>query len=476
MHSNHNNELEYRLFLMACIISSLVSFVLFFIDTFVAKEYDSSVLEVFSLIIFITFYYQVKYKGRFQLLINPFIITLLVLINVAWFTGGGLNISNAFIFFLILLITLIISPSDKRAFYIVVLFINLGVFTYLEFLYPAFSMEIIKDDRLLVINSIVLVLIFSISSYVLIFFKNHYDQERNKVKEQNLKLEASHAEIETQNEELIQYQEEVMTQRDFIEEKNKKLEVQAVELEKANQQIQAINSSLEKTVEERTKKLMDLNNDLDLLVYRSSHDFRRPLTTLMGLNEIARLTIKDEVSQELFNKVNKTAMNMDKMLLKFFMLYNINHFRATYEGDTVVEIVDKIDTNLISRKTSISFIKKIELKTYNPKDERNSLIEIILENLVENALIFNSKDKIKLELAIIEKDDYVHISLSDNGNGIPKSYYDKIFKMYFRGSTLSTGNGLGLYVVKRAALLLDATINLDSKEGEYTQFYISFKI
>lgn len=461
---------------MACIISSLVSFVLFFIDTFVAKEYDSSVIEALSLIIFIVFYYQVKYKARFQLLINPFIITLLVLINVAWFTGGGLNISNAFIFFLILLIILIISPGEKRSLYVVVIFINLGVFTYLEFLYPAFSMPIIKDDRLLVINSIVLVLIFSISSYVLIFFKNHYDQERNTVREQNLKLEASHAEIETQNEELIQYQEEVMTQRDFIEEKNKKLEVQAVELEKANQQIQAINSSLEKTVEERTKKLMDLNNDLDLLVYRSSHDFRRPLTTLMGLNEIARLTIKDEVSQELFNKVNKTALNMDKMLLKFFMLYNINHFRATYEGDTVVEIIDKIDANLISRKTSISFTKKIQLKTYNPKDERNSLIEIILENLVENALIFNSKAKIKLDLAIIEKDDYVHISLSDNGNGVPTSYYDKIFKMYFRGSTLSTGNGLGLYVVKRAALLLDATINLDSKEGEYTKFHISFKI
>jgi signal transduction histidine kinase len=48
--------------------------------------------------------------------------------------------------------------------------------------------------------------------------------------------------------------------------------------------------------------------------------------------------------------------------------------------------------------------------------------------------------------------------------------------MYFRGSTLSTGNGLGLYVVKRAADLLKATIRLDSQEGEFTKFDISFKI
>jgi len=222
--------------------------------------------------------------------------------------------------------------------------------------------------------------------------------------------------------------------------------------------------------------LLDLNNDLDLLVYRSSHDFRRPLTTLMGLNEIARLTVKDELSQELFKKVNKTAMNMDKMLLKFFMLYNINHFRSTYEGNTLFEIIDKIESNLINRKRNITFNKRIKLDPYNEKDERNSLIEIILENLVENSLIYNGKDQMVIDLDILVKDGKLHITQADNGNGIPSSYFKKIFEMYFRGSTLSTGNGLGLYVVRRAALLLDAEINLASKEGEYTKFYLSFKI
>lgn len=267
-----------------------------------------------------------------------------------------------------------------------------------------------------------------------------------------------------------------MAQRDFIEDKNKKLEIQAVELEKANEQIQAINSSLEKTVVERTKSLLDLNNDLDLLVYRSSHDFRRPLTTLMGLNEIARLTVKDELSKELFNKVNKTAMNMDKMLLKFFMLYNINHFRTAYEGTTLDEIVNKIEQNFISRKRNIAFNKKIELENYNAKDERNSLVEIILENLIENSLIYNSKNKLIIDLEITEKDGKVLITQTDNGNGIPNSYFEKIFEMYFRGSTLSTGNGLGLYVVKRAAKLLNASVDLESKEGEFSTFKIEFAV
>ena len=188
------------------------------------------------------------------------------------------------------------------------------------------------------------------------------------------------------------------------------------------------------------------------------------------------MTIEDKVSRDLFDKVNQTALNMDKMLLKFFMLYNMNHFRTTYEGNSLVEIVDKIDKTMISRKNNITFNRKIDIKTYYEKDERNSLIEIILENLVENSLIFNSKENMVVDLEIIENDGELHISQGDNGNGIPFPQHAKVFDMYFRGSTLSAGNGLGLYVAKRAADLLNAPIIINSKEGEHTRFDITLQI
>ena len=329
---------------------------------------------------------------------------------------------------------------------------------------------------MLVVNSVVMAMIFSISAYIIVFFKNQYDNERSLVREKNRELDSVNSEIETQNEELIQYHEEVMAQRDSIEEQNKTLEKQAIELEKANAQVNAINSSLEQTVEKRTRELITMNNDLDLLVYRSSHDFRRPLTTLMGLNEVARLTLVDEFSKELFKKVHNTALKMDKMLLKFFMLYNINHFRKSYEGNTLEEIIDKIDKNLVARKKNITFTQSVELKKYERKDERNSLIEIILENLFENSLIYNSKHNMVIDLKIHEVNGSLHIQHFDNGNGIPVEYHSSIYDIYFRGSTLSTGNGLGLYVVKRAADLLGADIHLDSKEGEFTRFDITFKV
>lgn len=234
MQTNHNYTLEYKLFLMACIISMFVSLILTLIDFFVAKDYASSIVGVFSFFAFSFFYYQLKYKYRFEKIRTPFIVALIIIVNSVWFSGGGLNLTNAFVFFLILILIIIIAPTEIRALFVVIVFVNLVVFSALEFLYPTYSVQIVKDDRLLVIHTIVLFLVFSIVAYVMIFFKNQYDIERETVNKQNLKLDSSNTEIEAQNEELIQYQEEVMAQRDFIEEKNKKLEIQAIELEKAN--------------------------------------------------------------------------------------------------------------------------------------------------------------------------------------------------------------------------------------------------
>jgi signal transduction histidine kinase len=70
----------------------------------------------------------------------------------------------------------------------------------------------------------------------------------------------------------------------------------------------------------------------------------------------------------------------------------------------------------------------------------------------------------------------MHIVTRDNGNGIPEAQLEKIFEIYFRGSTLSSGNGLGLYVVKRAVESLNATVKVDSRLNEYTQFEVSFAV
>ncbi|HPH45757.1 MAG TPA: ATP-binding protein, partial [Chryseolinea sp.] len=62
-----------------------------------------------------------------------------------------------------------------------------------------------------------------------------------------------------------------------------------------------------------------------------------------------------------------------------------------------------------------------------------------------------------------------------NGAGIRSDIKNKIFTMFFRGHVNSTGNGLGLYLVKGALDKIDGKITLDTESGKYSRFTITLK-
>jgi signal transduction histidine kinase len=71
-----------------------------------------------------------------------------------------------------------------------------------------------------------------------------------------------------------------------------------------------------------------------------------------------------------------------------------------------------------------------------------------------------------------ESSNFVVIDLEDNGQGIRKEYHEQIFDMYFRASERSKGNGLGLYIVKKAVEKLDGSITVSSIAGAGTTFTV----
>ena len=79
-------------------------------------------------------------------------------------------------------------------------------------------------------------------------------------------------------------------------------------------------------------------------------------------------------------------------------------------------------------------------------------------------------------MKLIETDGKIHLTVWDNGLGIPIEIRDRIFEIYFRGSKYSKGNGLGLYVVQTAVKKLNGSMLVTSEDGEYTQFDITFKV
>jgi signal transduction histidine kinase len=100
------------------------------------------------------------------------------------------------------------------------------------------------------------------------------------------------------------------------------------------------------------------------------------------------------------------------------------------------------------------------------------LIKIIVENLIENAIDFSTPDNPRLNVFATSQNGTVQMDFIDNGEGIKDSIKPQIFEMFFRGSVRSAGNGLGLYIARKAAEKASGKISFSSNPNGGTTFRV----
>ncbi len=254
----------------------------------------------------------------------------------------------------------------------------------------------------------------------------------------------------------------------------RKFKRQKNQLVKANSEVKRINEHLEDLVTKRTYQLQKTNKELDTFLYKSSHNLRRPLTAIIGLSNLARLTLKKE-AYELFERAENTARKMDKMLKKLLNVNEIHQLSgycpidfSTYVQNTMNELQDLIVDNNIDVKSEIQ--SGIIYSSYP------NLIEIIIKNLVENALWYSSinenNQRPRIKISVTQKNGQVSIKLQDNGPGIEASIREKIWEMFFVGHEQSKGDGLGLYITRKAVKALRGDIQFKSPKSGMTSFAV----
>lgn len=76
----------------------------------------------------------------------------------------------------------------------------------------------------------------------------------------------------------------------------------------------------------------------------------------------------------------------------------------------------------------------------------------------------------KVEVSTYEEPEFWVIKVSDNGIGMDTRTKQNLFTMFYRGSSIGKGSGLGLYVIKESLKRINGVITLDSELGRGTSF------
>ena len=315
---------------------------------------------------------------------------------------------------------------------------------------------------------------------VMVYVLYHYYRSRTRANEKltslNKEISEQKEEIQAQSEELIEANNSLIALNNELVEKTEEIQAQSEDLKQTNTMITEINRDLDSIVTKRTSQLQEAYKELDTFFYRSSHDFRRPLTTFMGLAEVAKITIKDKTALELFSKVRETALNLDKMLVKLQSISDVGAQQLVYKEVLIREIFDNVCEGFREDIEQFGIRTQSGVTLDRPFVSYPAMIKTIIENLVENAIHFRASKEPYIQLRAYGNRDHVIIEIEDNGQGIRVEYTEKIFDMYYRANERSKGNGLGLYIVKKAVQKLNGTIQLITEFGKGSRFVITLPV
>jgi signal transduction histidine kinase len=254
-------------------------------------------------------------------------------------------------------------------------------------------------------------------------------------------------------------------------------------IEEQNKQLTVTNEELDKRVQEKTQDLFDtnetliqVNDELDNFVYRTSHDLRGPLVTLKGVCNVAMLDVKDDLAQDYLKRLDITAAKLNAILTRLLVVNQVNHVEIEASKINLEFVLDQTITSQKEKgvPARLNFEYQIDPKINLTSDIR--LVKIVLENLIDNSVKFyNTSERITPFVKIVitkGNRGNIKVYVEDNGIGISTVDKDQIFHLFVRASERSETGGIGLYLTKLAAQRLGGGIKLLETSDKGSKFLV----
>ena len=207
-----------------------------------------------------------------------------------------------------------------------------------------------------------------------------------------------------------------------------------------------------------------------------AHEIKNPLTPMkLSIQYLQRaIDAGDSNIAELARKVTRTLEEQIENLASIATAFS-SFAKMPKAQNEIINLNDllKSISDLFNReeKTTVTFTT--EANTPSVFADKNQLVSVF-NNLVKNAIQSIPANRTGfVDVHIKEKDGWVIVSVSDNGSGIPRNHYERVFAPNF--TTKSSGTGLGLAISKQIIEGAGGEIWFESKENIGTAFFVRLR-
>ncbi|MBS1506218.1 MAG: HAMP domain-containing histidine kinase [Bacteroidetes bacterium] len=239
-----------------------------------------------------------------------------------------------------------------------------------------------------------------------------------------------------------------------------------------------INHHTENELIQNNELLVKTNQELDRFVYSASHDLRSPLSSILGLVEIAKKSKDPEEINMCLNLIQDRVKVQDSFIYEIIEYARNNRMNIHEELINlkllIFEVIDQLVYMQGASEVDIQVI--IDENTFIHTDKAR--LTSVLTNLIGNAIKYQDKMKTNrfVRIGLLKSATHLSITVEDNGQGIQPKFQERIFDMFFRASENSKGSGLGLFIVKETTSKLGGTVSLQSEYGKGSIFTVSLPI
>ncbi len=218
-------------------------------------------------------------------------------------------------------------------------------------------------------------------------------------------------------------------------------------------------------------KLRLINKQRNDMLSALSHEFKNPVASIIGYAQ----TIEEDsdmpqnIRQKFLSKISANGEKISKMLDRLALSVKLENGDLTLHKNEfeLKQLCSEVASNLKSKYKEREIIVEVK-ETMLLSDK--TMLELVLVNLVDNALKYSNKD-------VFIRLDKDKLSVLDRGIGIKEEHIEKITHKFYRIDKNSWDNsmGLGLAMVKYILKTLDSSLEIESEFAKGSAFSFSIK-